>query len=110
MPREIRPSIGTVKYRKNLKILKDTLVFEGKVDKEGRLTFWCPFCLRNHYHGYGLNMPFKVGYLEHRVPHCGYLVARRGHNDLMPIPKELYENGYFIKVIKDERPKRGILA
>jgi hypothetical protein len=45
-----------------------------EVERQGnQLSFWCPFCLKYHYHGGGDNKPSrKGGFLNygHRVAHC----------------------------------------
>jgi hypothetical protein len=44
-----------------------------EVDRNGdELSFWCPFCLRYHYHGAGGEPSRRGGFLNygHRVAHC----------------------------------------
>jgi hypothetical protein len=59
-----------------------------EVDAEGeRVSFWCPFCLRYHYHGTGGEPSRKGGFLNygHRVAHC--------QNPDSPFK----ESGYYLK-------------
>jgi hypothetical protein len=59
-----------------------------EVDVEGdQASFWCPFCLRYHYHGTGGEPSRKGGFLNygHRVAHC--------QNPESPFK----ESGYYLK-------------
>lgn len=49
-------------------------------DAELRLSIWCPYCRREHEHGWG-DPPFRLDVVEHRTAHCspGSPLARDGY-------------------------------
>jgi hypothetical protein len=52
---------------------KEVFIPFVEVDTDGEQAwFWCPFCLRYHYHGQGGEPSRKGGFLNygHRVAHC----------------------------------------
>jgi hypothetical protein len=53
--------------QRDVKIIKESGLpaFKCKVDQNGSMSFFCPYCLKDHRHG--IDEKYQIG---HRVAHC----------------------------------------
>jgi hypothetical protein len=84
----------------------------GTADRPGRfyltIDVWCPYCKRQHNHGWVHQPPFRSDAVQHRVAHCSQgspLVTDEGYYVGLD-PEEVEHNRAIVKECEEANAKR----